>query len=94
MSTTPPPMVPTQDRCQAMIGTYNAWIMGGRVWKTDQCKRRPRYVAQEKTPTADDGLLGALSVCSTCKQELMKQRQDVNYIPVSCWFKTWPARST
>ena len=67
------PLTPVDTKqCQSEITTYNPWVMGGSVRQTERCTNAAEYIATEKEPGAD-GETGAMSLCSKCREVLIKQ---------------------
>lgn len=73
------PMDPTQ--CQAEICVAHGSFILGPKPRFVRCKERPIYLAREKNP-GPDGLRGEMSLCQACKEELMRQRADVDISPL------------
>ena len=58
-------------QCQAMILEGSFMTFGPRSQK--QCKNKPIWIATEKKPNKNDGLVGKMSLCDDCRKILIKK---------------------
>ena len=68
---------PDLERCQAEVPTQGPFQMGGEIGDPKngyriRCRNEPKYVATEKRP-GKDGLCGAMSLCSGCRDAMERQ---------------------
>ena len=64
-------------RCQADVPGSGPFTMGGEIGDPNngyrvRCKYSPVVIAVENQP-GEDGLVGSMSLCNRCKEELIKQ---------------------
>lgn len=68
---------PDLKRCQAEYKEpHRPFGVGAPPPRWERCHRKPLYIATE-APRSDGKKQGSMSVCGTCKNELLKQKPDV-----------------
>lgn len=68
---------PDLNRCQADVPGNGPFTIGGEIGDPRngyrvRCKNKPIVIAIEKRP-GTDGLIGAMSLCESCRHEFLKQ---------------------